>query len=64
MEIEKEVELEYPIELKEFLLEKISKAAFKLQENAFHDVLDWITDRKIVEMVIVNVEPEEKDWRD
>lgn len=64
MEVEKEIEIEYPVELKEFLLEKIAKSAFKLQENAFKDILDWITDRKIVDVVTIEVEPESQDWRD
>jgi hypothetical protein len=55
LEIEKEIS--YPQELTDYLKERISKAIFKLQENAFHDVLDWITDRKFT--VTVDVEPDE-----
>lgn len=68
MEVEKEITIPYPAELKEYLLEKIAKSPFKLQENAYKDVLDWISNRKIVEVVTVDVdepyEQEEQDWRD
>ena len=64
MEKEVEIELNYPDELFAFLKEQISKATYLMQKESYQNVLNWIQDRRIVDIVIVDVEPKENDWRD
>ena len=53
--------LDYPSELKEWLLERATKATYLMQKESYQNVLNWIQDRRIVDIVIVDVEPPERD---